>query len=142
MAPPVDILLVEDDPADVELTLRSLRRNGLANSIHVVHDGAEALEYLIGTDDKGPLGRPKCVLLDLKLPKVGGLEVLRQIKQMPELRTIPVIVLTSSREAPDLKTAYELGVNSYLCKPVTFKDFAEMIRQIGYYWLLTNVSPD
>jgi len=136
----VEILLVEDDPADVELTLHAFREHNLANAVRVARDGAEALEHLFG--DEGPAIWPKCVLLDLKLPKVDGLEVLRRIKADPRTKAIPVIILTSSREAPDMKAAYELGANSYLCKPVEFQSFVETVKQVELYWLLLNQPPE
>lgn len=142
MALDMDILLIEDDPRDVELTLRAFHKNKLTNAVHVVRDGAEALEFLFGEQAHPRSARPKFILLDLKLPKVDGLEVLRRIKSDPATRTLPVIVLTSSREAPDLVAAYELGVNSYLCKPVEFQDFVEVVRQVGLYWLLLNEAPN
>jgi two-component system response regulator len=141
---PVDILLVEDNRADVELTLRALRKAKLANPIHVVADGAEALDYLFGTaKDKGKndAHHPRVVILDLKLPKVSGLDVLRRIKSDPATRPIPVVVLSSSKEGPDLKEAYALGANSYIVKPVDFEKFIEAVGQLGLYWLLLNQGP-
>ncbi len=137
----VDILLVEDNPEDGELTLRALRKANLANPIHVVEDGTEALDYLFGAGQepgKGEPHHPKVVILDLKLPKVSGLDVLRRIKSDPATRTIPVVVLSSSREEPDIKTAYALGVNSYIVKPVDFEKFVEAVGTLGMYWLLLN----
>jgi two-component system response regulator len=139
----VEILLVEDNPADEELTLYALKSQNLANDIKVVRDGAEALDIIFHT---GPhAGRtnahPKLILLDLKLPKVDGLEVLRRLKADPATRSIPVVMLTSSREERDIIESYKLGVNSYLCKPVDFTQFAEVVRQIGMYWLLMNQPP-
>ncbi len=140
----VEILLVEDNPNDVELTLHALKKNNIANHIEVVRDGAEALDFLFG---KGAFaGRdmesgPKVVLLDLKLPKVDGLEVLRQIRSDPRTRAIPVVVLTSSREERDITDSYNLGVNSYVAKPVDFEQFTEAVRQLGLYWLLLNQPP-
>ena len=136
----VEILLVEDNPSDVQLTLHALERNHLANRIHVVRDGAEALDYLFST---GPYAErsqrnPRVVLLDLKLPLIDGLEVLRRMKEDPRTRTIPVVVLTSSREERDIVDSYQLGVNSYIVKPVDFEQFTESVRDIGKYWLVIN----
>jgi two-component system response regulator len=141
---PVEILLVEDNPADVELTLHVLKKNNLANRIKVVRDGAEALDFIFGAnaDPSGSLENvPKVVLLDLKLPKVDGLAVLAKIKADPRSKMIPVVVLTSSREEKDLLLSYELGVNSYIVKPVDFAQFSESVRQLGLYWLLINQRP-
>ena len=140
----VDILLVEDNPADVELTLRALREAKLANPIHVVTDGAEALDYLFGTNKeprRSEPHHPRVVILDLKLPRVSGLEVLRRIKGDPATKTIPVVVLSSSREGPDVKEAYALGANSYIVKPVDFEKFVEAVGTLGMYWLLLNQGP-
>ena len=136
----VEILLVEDNPADVELTLHALRRDNLANQIHVARDGEEALAFLFDPE-KSNHAHLKLVLLDLKLPKVDGLEVLRKVKSDPRTRGIPVVVLTSSREERDLVTSYELGVNSYIQKPVDFDQFREMVKQLGLYWPLINQPP-
>jgi len=140
----VDILLVEDNPQDAELTIRALKKHNLANRLIVVEDGAEALEFLFGRGKYA--GRdtghpPKVVLLDLKLPKVSGLEVLRALKQDERTRPIPVVIVTSSREDPDIKTAYALGANSYVVKPVDFDGFAEAVSKLGLYWLLVNQPP-
>jgi two-component system response regulator len=140
----VEILLVEDNPNDVELTLHALRRGNVTNRIQVVRDGAEALDYIFGTGpyaDRNDVGQPKVVLLDLKLPKVSGLEVLRDIRADARTRTLPVVVLTSSSEEPDIATAYNLGVNSYIVKPVDFEQFINAVRQVGLYWLLLNQAP-
>jgi two-component system, response regulator len=139
MAEPIEVLLVEDNPDDAELTLHVFKRHNLANRVKVVRDGAEALEYLFGKDAWDRL--PKVILLDLKLPKVNGLEVLGKIKADPRTKMIPVVVLTSSREDRDLFVCYELGVNSYIVKPVDFTQFSEAVRQLGLYWLLLNENP-
>jgi len=141
---PVEILLVEDNPNDVELTLHTLKKHNLANRVYVVRDGSEALEYLFCTGayaHRNIQNSPKVVLLDLKLPKVDGLEVLRRLKSDQRTRTIPVVVLTSSREERDIVESYQLGVNSYIVKPVDFGQFAEAVRQLGLYWLLLNQPP-
>jgi CheY-like chemotaxis protein len=140
----VEILLVEDNLSDLELALHSLRSSKLSNQIEVVRDGAEALDFIFCT---GPYAhrdienKPKLILLDLKLPKVDGLEVLKRIKSDPRTCRIPVVVLTSSREDGDIVDSYQLGVNSYIVKPVDFEQFTEAVRQIGFYWLLLNQSP-
>jgi CheY-like chemotaxis protein len=134
----VELLLVEDNPSDEELTLHVLKKNNLTNRIHVVRDGAEALEFLFDNFDNGVRNVPKLILLDLKLPKVNGIEVLARIKGDDRTKMIPVVVLTSSREDTDLSTCYQLGVNSYIVKPVDFAQFTECIRQLGLYWLLLN----
>ncbi len=134
------VLLVEDDPNDLKLCLHAFRKHRVANSIEVARDGAEALEYLFRTGrfaDR-PAGNPHVILLDLKLPRVDGLEVLRRVKGDPATRTIPVVVLTSSREDRDLAACYSLGVNSYIVKPVDFDQFAGVVDQLGFYWLLVN----
>ncbi len=141
---PVEILLVEDNPNDEELAMHALKKNNLANPIKVVRDGAEALEYIFGTGAYA--GRelnpaPKVILLDLKLPKVDGLEVLKRIKSDERTRSIPVVVLTSSSEERDIVESYRLGVNSYVTKPVDFEQFTEAVRQMGLYWLLLNQPP-
>jgi two-component system, response regulator len=140
-APGGEILLVEDNPHDVKLTLRAFARNRLTNRIDLARDGAEALDYLfcrglhVGRSMAHP---PRVVLLDLKLPLVDGLEVLQQVKDDPRTRPIPVVVLTSSRDERDLVESYQLGVNSYIVKPVDFGQFVEAVRQLGLYWLLLN----
>ena len=140
----VDILLVEDNPQDAELTTRALKKNNLANRLITVEDGAEALDFIFcrgkyATRNNGQ--SPKVVLLDLKLPKVSGLEVLRALKQDEKTRSIPVVIVPSSREDPDIKTAYALGANSYVVKPVDFDAFAESVSSLGLYWLLVNQPP-
>jgi CheY-like chemotaxis protein len=137
---PVEILLVEDDPNDVELTLRALRQRNLANHVRVLQDGAEALDYLFGD---GPTaarvaGEPRLILLDLKLPKVDGHEVLRRLKADPLTRSIPVVVLTSSAEERDIAQSYDLGANSYITKPVDFDAFSAAVVQVGLYWMVLN----
>jgi two-component system response regulator len=140
----VDVLLVEDNQQDAELTIRSLKKHKLANNVSVVEDGAEALDFVFC---RGKFGQrdinhpPKVIFLDLKLPRVGGLEVLRAIKQDARTRSVPVVVVTSSREDPDVKAAYELGANSYVVKPVDFESFTEAIGNLGLYWLLINQPP-
>ena len=139
-----EILLVEDNPTDLELALRVFKKHQLAYRIEVARDGAEALDFLFGTGphaDRGSIQIPKVILLDLKLPKIGGLEVLRRIKGDPRTRTIPVVVLTSSREEKDLMESYHLGVNSYIVKPVDFDQFSNCLKEIGMYWLLSNAPP-
>ena len=140
----LDILLVEDTPADAELALRALRSQNLSNPVHVARDGEEALDFLFCRGAFGQRGfdrPPKLVLLDLKLPKVDGMEVLRQLKADPRTKAIPVVVLTSSREERDLVESYQLGVNSYIQKPVDFDQFREVVRQLGLYWMVVNVPP-
>ncbi len=141
---PIEILLVEDDPDDVELTLHVLKKHNLANRIEVVRDGAEALEFIFCSGayaHRHIENSPKVILLDLKLPKVDGLEVLQRIKSDPRTQLIPVVVLTSSSEERDIVESYKLGVNSYITKPVDFDQFAEAVRQFGLYWLLLNEPP-
>ena len=138
------ILLVEDNPDDEALTLRALKKNKIANQIIVARDGAEALDYMFGTGSYA--GRnleemPEVILLDLKLPKVDGLEVLRRIRSNPKTRMVPVVILTSSKEDQDLIQAYSIGVNSYVRKPVDFNEFVEAIGQLGLYWLVLNEAP-
>ena len=140
----VEILLVEDNPDDVEMALMALRKDRLANQIHVARDGAAALDFLFGSVDSGtpavaPL--PRIILLDLKLPKVDGLEVLQRIKADPRTRQVPVIVMTSSQEERDVFESYELGVNSYIVKPVDFNQFRDVVKTLGMYWLLINHPP-
>jgi two-component system response regulator len=139
-----EILLVEDNPTDLELALRVFRKHKLANRIEVARDGAEALDFLFGTGahaNRSHIQLPKVILLDLKLPKISGLEVLRRLKEDPRTRTIPIVVLTSSQEDRDLVESYNLGVNSYIVKPVDFDQFTECVKNIGMYWLLSNAPP-
>jgi CheY-like chemotaxis protein len=137
------ILLAEDNANDVELTLTALRENHVVNEVVVVRDGAEALEYLYRRDRYAdrPGGQPALVLLDLKMPKVDGIEVLRQVKSDPGLRTVPVVVLTSSREEQDLVRTYNLGVNAYVVKPVDFHEFVEAVKLLGGFWAVVNETP-
>jgi two-component system response regulator len=140
----IDVLLVEDNQQDAELTIRSLKKHKLANNISVVEDGAEALDFIFcrGKYSKRDINHPpKVIFLDLKLPLVSGLEVLRAIKQDTRTKSVPVVVVTSSREDPDVKAAYELGANSYVVKPVDFEAFTEAIGSLGLYWLLINQPP-
>ncbi len=140
----VDILLVEDNPNDVELTLLAFKQQNITNQVHVVRDGAEALDYVFcaGKYSQRKIhDRPKVILLDLKLPKMDGLEVLRKLKEDPRSRSIPVVMLTSSRQDPDIQRSYELGVNSYIVKPVDFAQFSQAVQKLGFYWLLLNQPP-
>lgn len=140
----VEILLVEDTPADAELTMRALTKHSLVNSVVWVKDGAEALDFLFATGayaGRDTSRRPKVVLLDLRLPRVSGIEVLRRIKQDDRTRTIPVVALTSSKEDVDVDECYRLGVNSYIAKPVSFDAFVKVVGELGLYWLLLNKIP-
>lgn len=140
----VELLLVEDNPNDLELALRALRKAHVSNHIQVARDGAEALDYIFCTGSHtGRLisDHPKVILLDLKLPKIDGIEVLRRIKGDPRTKTIPVVVLTSSKEQRDVVETYQLGVNSYIVKPVEFETFTEAVRHLGLYWMLHNQPP-
>jgi CheY-like chemotaxis protein len=137
------ILLVDDSPRDTELALNALAQNNLANEVVALRDGAEALDYLYRRGqfaDRGN-GNPAVVMLDLKMPKVDGIEVLRQIKGDPQLKTIPVVVMTSSREEQDLVRSYELGVNAYIVKPVQFLEFVEAVKLVGSFWAVVNEPP-
>jgi CheY-like chemotaxis protein len=138
----IKILLVEDNPDDVELTLRAFRKHNLVNEIIVARDGEEALNIIFRRDKKNKeRSSPDLILLDLKLPKVEGLEVLKEVKSNPETQAIPVVILTSSKEETDMVESYRLGVNSYIRKPVDFDKFTEVVIQLGLYWLLINEMP-
>lgn len=140
----IEILLVEDSPEDLELTCRALKNANLGNHVQVARDGAEALDFLFGEGEfegRSVEETPKLILLDLKLPKVDGLEVLQRIKGDPRTQHIPVVVLTSSKEQSDVVESYALGVNSYIVKPVNFESFVEAVQKLGYYWLLLNQPP-
>lgn len=137
----VEILLVEDDPNDSELTVRVLKKNNLANKVHVVRDGEEALDFIFGRNKYAAHGidfPPKVVFLDLKLPKVSGLEVLKKVKSDDTAKMIPVVVVTSSQETQDIEKCYQLGVNSFVQKPIEFNDFVKAISELGLYWMAIN----
>ena len=141
----IEILLVEDNPTDAELTMRALKKKNLTNNLVWVKDGAEALEFLFATgaySDRSIEGLPRLILLDLRMPKVDGLEVLQRIKADERTRKIPVVVLTSSKEDKDIVESYELGVNSYVSKPVEFDEFTEAVSTLGLYWMLLNKPPE
>jgi two-component system response regulator len=140
----VDLLLVEDNPEDLELALRALRKADLSSRVHVCRDGAEALDYVFcqgACAQRHIADVPKVIFLDLKLPKIDGVEVLRRVRADPRTKTIPVVVLTSSKEQRDVVETYRLGVNSYIVKPVNFDGFTEAVRSLGLYWLLLNQPP-
>lgn len=144
MTYPAHILLVDDNRMDVELTLDAFNATRLANTIHVAHNGQQALDYLFGNGDYADRARhplPNLILLDLKMPGIDGFEVLRQIKSAPPLKRIPVIILTSSKEEGDLLMGYDCGANSYLVKPISFEGFMAVVSQINHYWLVLNVGP-
>ncbi len=139
-----EILIVEDNPHDAELVVRSLKKNNLANSLIVVEDGEEALDFVFGRgmfEGRDVSRPPKVIFLDLKLPKVDGLEVLRQAKSNEHTKKIPIIIVTSSKEDPDIQAAYDLGANSYVVKPVDFDVFVKTMNQLGFYWLVVNEKP-
>ncbi len=140
----IELLLVEDNVYDAELTIRSLKKVGLANKIFHVKDGAEALDYIFSKgefSERASFKKPKLILLDIKMPKVDGIEVLRQIKSNEATRTIPVVIMTSSKEEQDIITSYSLGVNSYVVKPVNFEGFSKAVADLGLYWLISNQPP-
>lgn len=137
------ILLVEDDPKDIELTLAALAEHNLANEVAVARDGVEALDYMYrrGSFARRPAGNPVVILLDLKMPRLDGTQVLRHLREDEHFRLIPVVVLTSSRESPDLEACYQLGVNAYVVKPVRFIEFVDAVKQTGVFWALINQPP-
>lgn len=138
------ILLVEDNPQEIDLTLRALKKNNIGNTVMVVRDGVEALDFLFCTNeyaDRDPQDMPRLILLDLKLPRIDGLEVLRRIREDERTRLLPVVILTSSNEEQDLLKGYRLGANSYLRKPVDFNRFEDYVKQLGTYWLVLNETP-
>lgn len=141
----VEILLAEDNINDAELTIRELKKHNMANKLAHVKDGEEALDFMFGRGKYEARSKtihyPKVILLDIQMPKVNGIEVLQALKQDPRTRAVPVVILTSSKEHPDVSKCYELGANSYIVKPVNFEGFAEAIRNLGFYWLLLNQSP-
>ena len=140
----IEILLVEDSSEDVEITLRAFKKKKLTNKVHVVEDGEQALDYIFATGEyknRNVNHRPKLILLDLKLPKVDGLEVLRKIREDERTKFIPVVILTSSQEEKDIMESYKLGVNSYITKPVDFDKFSDTVSELGLYWLLLNKPP-
>jgi two-component system, response regulator len=139
----VEILLVEDNPSDAEMTIRALKKHNIANKVTHLKDGSEAMDFIFGTGQfqgRNTENKPRVILLDLKMPKVDGIEVLRKLKQNDNTKTIPVVVLTSSNEDPDVRICYELGVNSYIVKPVGFENFSKSIAELGMYWILLNQS--
>ena len=140
----MEILLVEDNPNDAEMALRALKKHNISNNINHVYDGEEALDFIFARGqygDRDSENKPKLILLDLKLPKIDGLEVLKVLKTGPQTKTIPVVVLTSSTEEKDMVESYQLGVNSYIVKPVDFDNFCSSMKDIGMYWLLLNQLP-
>ncbi len=141
---PVEILIVEDNPTDAELMIRALKKHNLANDLFVAEDGQQALDFIYCKgefESRHPAKPIKVVFLDLKLPKVNGLEVLKEIKSNPQTKKLPVVIITSSREDPDIKAAYDLGANSYVVKPVDFNDFIKAMQHLGLFWLLVNEAP-
>jgi len=141
----VDLLLVEDNTQDAELAIRELKKHNLSNNLYHVKDGEEALEFIFATgkyaDTRDVNHTPKLILLDIHMPKVNGIEVLEKIKSTESIKMIPVVILTSSKEDPDIKRCYNLGANSYIVKPLNFEGFAEAIKNLGFYWLLLNQPP-
>ncbi len=141
MTPPIDILLVEDNADDIELAVHALREEKLANGITIARDGEEALDVIFGRAGKDATSPPRLILLDLKLPKIDGLEVLRAVKGDPRTKAIPIVVMTSSKEERDLVESYKLGVNAYVQKPVGFDDFRNIVKELGLFWLVINQPP-
>ena len=140
----IEILLVEDNAMDAEMTIRSLRKGNVMSSLHWVKDGQEALDFLLCEskyENRTAAALPKLMLLDINMPKVNGLEVLQKVKADEKLKYIPVVIMTSSEEQPDISKAYDLGVNSYIVKPIEFPDFAEKVAQVGFYWTMANRGP-
>jgi two-component system, response regulator len=140
----IDILLIEDNPNDAELTLRALKKNNIANKIQLIKDGAEALDYFFAKgnySNRNMMLNPKLVILDLKLPKVDGLEILRRVKSDERTKTIPIVIMTSSKEENDIVASYKLGANSFIVKPVDFEKFMVSVKELGMYWLLLNEPP-
>lgn len=139
----IEILLVEDNPHEAELALRSLKKHNFGNKVHHIDDGADALDFIFerGQYAGTSTGKPKLILLDIKLPRVDGIEILRQIKANERTRSIPVVILTSSKENSDVRSCYELGVNSYIVKPVEFESFSKAVAELGMYWMLLNTPP-
>jgi two-component system response regulator len=141
----LEILLIEDNPYEAELTIRGLKKHNFANKLHHIDDGADALDFIFERGkykDTPRSGLPRLILLDIKLPRVDGIEILRQIKANEKTRAIPVVILTSSKENQDVKACYELGVNSYIVKPVDFDSFSKAVADLGMYWMLLNTAPD
>jgi two-component system, response regulator len=141
----IEILIIEDNPNDAEMALRALKKNNVKNNVLVIDDGEDAMDYIFARGkflSRNPHLRPKLILLDLKLPKVSGLQILKALKENAETRLTPVVVLTSSKQESDLIESYHLGVNSYIVKPVDFDNFVEAVRELGFYWLLLNKVPD
>lgn len=141
----VEIIIVEDNPNDAEMALKALQKNKLSNHVQLVRDGEEALDFIFARgrySARSVTSRPKVILLDLKLPKINGLEVLKALKENLETRAIPVVMMTSSSEESDMVESYKLGVNSYIVKPVDFEKFVQAVRDLGFYWLLLNQRPD
>ena len=141
MQPQAEIILVEDNIADADLVMRALKKSNLVNNVLHLDDGQKALDYIFGNNEDSMQVTPKLILLDLKMPKVNGLQVLERLKMNEGTKAIPVVILTSSVEDPDLKKCYQLGANSYVVKPVVFDEFVKAIAQVGLYWLLVNVAP-